>query len=507
MSEVRAADALIDIDDVVMLHAGVEHDVAALRGLTLRVEAGERVVVCGPSGSGKSTLISVVTGHAKPSAGRARLFGVDVGRLGDREARALRARIGIVSQRSAYDLLPEFTVAENVALQARLAGSSYREARRRAIDQLGEFALDHLADREPRTLSGGELQRVALAAALVDHPALVVADEPTGELDAGSAATVYEQLASYCAAHGAALLLVTHDYAAERLAQRVLTINDGRLSDERVGGHDTLVVDRRGWLRLPDAARRLAAVGDRVVAAADANGVVLRPPVPVACHEKADGPQRGQLAAVAQQDPVVVLDQATIDVGGRTRLGPLSVELCKGSLVTVSGPSGTGKTSLLSALMGRRPLESGHLHQRGVSRETVSCCPQAPGFAETASVVDNVQLGRALRHQPIAGAAASERDGMLARLGLLGMADRPVAMLSGGERQRVAVARALLTDSVLVVVDEPTSQLDRATANLVVEVLRAAARAGRCVVCATHDPDLIAAADRLIELDASVVVA
>lgn len=135
------------------------------------------------------------------------------------------------------------------------------------------------------------------------------------------------------------------------------------------------------------------------------------------------------------------------------------------------------------------------------SNETLSCCPQAPGFAETRSVEENVEMGRSLRAQRTGDDQAERLTGMLEALGLLALARRPAAALSGGERQRVAVARALLTDSAVVIVDEPTSQLDRVTAAQVIDVLRGAAQEGRCIICATHDAALIDQADQVLRLD------
>ena len=133
---------------------------------------------------------------------------------------------------------------------------------------LGRLGLDHLAHRRPASLSGGERQRVALAAALAHGPGLVIADEPTGELDAASADEVYDFLREHAERTGAALLVVTHDARAERVATRVVTIHDGRLSQEALDGRNSLVVDGRGWVRLPDALRADTGIAGRVVATA-----------------------------------------------------------------------------------------------------------------------------------------------------------------------------------------------------------------------------------------------
>ena len=486
---------MIDLDDVFVLHAGVDHDVAALRGLSLLVAERERVVVWGPSGSGKSTLISVVTAHVRPSAGRARLFGVDIGLLGERQARALRRRIGIVSQRSVRDLLPELSVVDNVALQARLGGAGRRDALRAARAMIGEFSLGHLSDRDPRSLSGGELQRVALAAALVDRPALVVADEPTGELDSANAELVYDQLERYCVDSNAALLLVSHDQAAERIADRVLTINDGRLSDERTDGADSLVVDRRGWVRLPEIARRRSGLGQRVSIATGDDHIRLQAcrgqQQPVETVTVTTAGSSALRASAMARHAAVKLDNVLVEMGGGARIGPISAEFGFGELVAIVGPSGSGKTTLLAAIIAQ-------------CQEPLSCCPQAPGFAETRSVEENVEMGRSLRAQSSGREHAEQLGEMLEALGLEALARRPAATLSGGERQRVAVARALLTDSAVVIVDEPTSQLDRGTAAHVIDVLRRAAEQGRCVICATHDTALIDEADQVLRLDCLV---
>ncbi len=262
-------DAVIEIEDAFVLHRGRTHDVAALRGLSLRVDPGERIVVRGPSGSGKSTLVAAVTAQIKASAGRVRLFGHDMAQLDHAAATKLRtAHVGVVSQRSGLDLIEDLDCLDNVAAQARLARAGRRAGRHAAAQALGRLGLDHLAHRRPASLSGGERQRVAVAAALAHGPGLVIADEPTGELDAASADEVYEFLREHAERTGAALLVVTHDARAEQVATRVVTIHDGRLSQEALGGRSSLVVDGRGWVRLPEALRADTGIAGRVIATA-----------------------------------------------------------------------------------------------------------------------------------------------------------------------------------------------------------------------------------------------
>ncbi|MEP7201210.1 MAG: ATP-binding cassette domain-containing protein [Ilumatobacteraceae bacterium] len=482
---------VIDIEDAFVLHRGRSHDVAALRGLSLRVETGERIVVRGPSGSGKSTLVGALTAQVRASAGRVRLFGHDLAQLDHAAVVRLRtAHVGVVSQRSGLDLIDDFDCLDNVAMQSRLDGLRRTASRSAASSALNRLSLDYLAHRRPTSLSGGERQRVALAAALAHGPGLVIADEPTGELDAISADEVYEFLREHAERTGAALLVVTHDARAERIATRVLTIHDGRLSEETLAGRTSLVVDGRGWVRLPDALRVEARIVGRAVAAVADGQINLVGSEPVSTQATAVSTNERQRGAT-----VVELHDVELDLDNTT-VGPVSMELRRGQITIITGRSGSGKTSVLSLILGvSRPT-------RGVvNRPTISfgCAPQTAAFADQQSVADNIDLVRAIRlKRPDADGVA-----LLDDLGLAGLADRPAASLSGGERQRLSVARALAVDADVVVLDEPTSQLDRATARLVSRAIKDSARRGACVVCASHDEELTGVADQIIDLGAA----
>lgn len=484
-------EAVIDVDDAFVLHPGRTRDVAALRGMSLRVGAGERLVVRGPSGSGKSTLVAALTAEVRASAGRVLLFGHDMAQIDHAAAVKLRtAHVGVVSQRSGLDLLDDLTCLDNVALQARLAKSDRDDGRRKALETLTRLGLEQLADRYPGTLSGGERQRVALAAAVAHGPGLVIADEPTGELDAISADQVYDFMRDHAEQSGAALLIVTHDERAERIATRVVTIHDGRLSQESQNGRDALVVDGRGWVRLPESLRASAGVVERAVASTDAGRITLAGSHPVMGRPESsalDPPHVGELAVLVE-DVKVQLEAVTI--------GPVSMEVRRGQITVITGRSGSGKTSLLGVMMGL-VAPSGGAVQRHVA--SFACAPQTAAFADQQSVAANVDLVRALRALP----PLDVDHGVLGALGLAGLEGRPAGALSGGERQRLAVARALSAAADLVVLDEPTSQLDRSTAHLVATAVRRAADAGACVVCASHDEELIAVADQVVDLGAA----
>ena len=200
-----------------------------LRGVDLTVAAGERLAVVGPSGSGKSSLIAVAAGLERPSAGYVALFGQDLARLDeDRRARLRRGRVSLVFQ--SFHLLPNMTAEENVAAPLEIAGAG--DASGLAHDWLNRVGLGARRRHYPHQLSGGEQQRVALARALAARPALLFADEPTGNLDAENAAAVADLMFDLVAEAGAALVLVTHDAALAERAGRRVTMAGGRIVGE-----------------------------------------------------------------------------------------------------------------------------------------------------------------------------------------------------------------------------------------------------------------------------------
>ncbi len=472
---------MIDFDDVFVLYPCQDRQVAALRGLSLRVAPGERVVITGPSGSGKSTLVRLITGDLRPSAGRACVLGHDISTSSRHATNTLRrSGVGVLTQQITANLAAELSVLRNVTLQSRLTGVSSAAADLAASRVLGRLGIESLRDRSLSTLSAGELQRTAIAAVLTHRPQIIVADEPTGTLDERSARAVFDLLVELCDETGASLVVVSHDPGAARVGHRVLDIRDGRLGRETVvrTGIASQVVDKRGWFLLPDFARTHSGISDRAQVLATNGGrvVVQRPPTDAA----------GEAAtadALDQQQPdlggvVAHLDMVSRSVDGNVVLAPISLTVRTGEFHVITGRSGSGKTTLL-----------------GVLREAVNSCavaPSNPGFAEAMSGRENVEMAQAVRSfSPEPGAL----DGLFESFGLLDLADRPVGQLSGGERQRVALVRALSTGATLVLLDEPTSQLDQAWARRVADVLRQQSRLGRAIVCTSHEAEVVSACD------------
>ena len=201
--------------------------VHALRGVSLEVNAGEYLVVAGPSGSGKSTLLQLIAGIDLPTSGTVEILGTRLDTLSDRELTRLRlTRLGFVFQR--FHLLPVLTARENVELPMAEAGLSRRARRQRALELLSYVGLAHRAEHRATQLAGGEMQRVAIARALANRPALLLADEPTGELDAATGEeilTLFRRLN----ADGTTLVVVTHDDRLAAQAGRIIHMLDGRI--------------------------------------------------------------------------------------------------------------------------------------------------------------------------------------------------------------------------------------------------------------------------------------
>jgi len=216
---IRLRDVHLELD-------GPAGRVAILRGIDLEIESGESVALTGPSGAGKSTLLAVIAGIERPSRGRVEVAGRDLATL-DEDGLALfrRRHIGLLFQ--AFHLLPHLSALENVALPLELLGR--RDAPARARELLAEVGLADRTAHYPAQLSGGEQQRVALARALAADPPLLLADEPTGNLDSTTSSRVLERMFALCARRGATILLVTHEpEVAARCARRLL-MRDGRL--------------------------------------------------------------------------------------------------------------------------------------------------------------------------------------------------------------------------------------------------------------------------------------
>ncbi|KQR17302.1 ABC transporter ATP-binding protein [Cellulomonas sp. Leaf334] len=276
-------DALVACDNLVRIFQSGTVEVQALQGLDLLVDQGEMVAVVGASGSGKSTLLAVLSGMDAPTAGRVRVGRWDLMAMHAKERVAYRRQmVGFVWQQTSRNLLPYLTSRQNVALP--MTGPRRLRAAR-AGELLDLVGVGHVADRQPQEMSGGEQQRVAIATALANEPQLLLADEPTGELDTATAQEVFDALRRANRESGTTVVVVTHDPAVSGLVERTVAIRDGRTSSEVLrrdtGGDVTheeyAVMDRAGRLQVPREYREALAMTRRVRLALEADHLGVWP--------------------------------------------------------------------------------------------------------------------------------------------------------------------------------------------------------------------------------------
>jgi putative ABC transport system ATP-binding protein len=228
---------MMELRGVTKVYQQGRRTVQAVRGVDLRVAGGEFVVIMGPSGSGKSTLMHLLGALDTPTAGRALFDGRDLQEMSDKERSLLRrTRIGFIFQ--FFNLLPTLTAVENVALPLLLGGQGRNPARTRALAALERVGLDGRADHFPEELSGGEMQRVAVARALITEPDAILCDEPTGNLDSASSREILSLLRGLPEEGRRAVVMVTHDAGAAAYGDRIVHIRDGLIDgEERLKAH------------------------------------------------------------------------------------------------------------------------------------------------------------------------------------------------------------------------------------------------------------------------------
>lgn len=472
---------------VMRIYPGAAGNVAALRGLDLEVAAGEVVAVVGASGSGKSTALRILAGLDRPSAGTVDSFGVALERAGEGDLVRYRADVGVIDQQYWRSLSPYLTARDAVELPLRLRGWGAAERAARATELLEQVGLGDRGSATPSRLSGGEQQRVAFAAALAPRPRLLLADEPTAELDERTAAELVALLQALVRREGATAVVVTHDLLVERMADRIVYVRDGRAIAVRRGpdAEAEPIVDASGWRApaLPPPAPRMAPVEP---------AAGTEPAVAVEHLSRTYGTGSGAIHAIRDLD-------ATFATGG---------------LHIVTGPSGSGKSTLLRLVAGLDRPTAGRVITLGTDLATlnrealaqfraldVAFCPQAPRLVPFLSALENVELALAIRRAgDTAGARRERAREALDEVGLADLASEPPETLSGGERVRVAIARAVAARPRLLILDEPTAALDRASATSLIAMLARLDRANVTMLVATHDRDLIAAASDRLDL-------
>ncbi len=449
----------LQFNDVFKIYRSGPVETVALRGLELRVERGEMVAVLGPSGCGKSTMLALAAALDQPSAGEVRAGERSLQRLDEVELAQYRAHeVALIFQ--SENLWSTLSARENVAVGLRLA--RHEDPVGAAEDALGVFGLAARAGHRVGALSGGEQQRVAIAGAYARRAPLVLADEPTGELDAANERLVLEALSRVLDDGASSVVVVTH--SSRRRRRRRPGAGDAR----RSGG-------------------RMSSVATATLAAC--RGVTV-----------AYGSGSARLTA---------LDGVDFQVGETER-------------VALFGPSGSGKTTLLHLLGGLVVPEQGEVTWRGAPLSTLDALArgrerargialvfQGANLLPTFTAYENVAFAAyATNGNEHDSESAPDPADLLALVGLEAKLDALPGELSGGESQRVAIARALAQRPALLLCDEPTGHLDSDNGVRVLDLIDALqAEFGFAQVTATHDADVAARAERAVELADGRVVA
>ncbi len=291
------SEPIITCNDLVKIYKINDIEVLALQGLEFTVRRGEMVGVVGASGSGKTTLMNVLGGLIRPSAGKVEVNGKNLLKLSDRALdRYRRTEVGFVWQQGARNLIPYLTAVENIEFPMTLAGYGGKNAKEYARELLDMVGLSERSDHYIQMLSGGEQQRVAIAVALANKPSILLADEPTGELDSNTALTIYNMFRKLNEALDLTILIVSHDPNIAKHVDRVVAIRDGKTaaetvrarprpaqsdSDEMVEEEDVFeeltVLDSAGRLQVPKEYREALKMSDRVRLEMTEAGVLIKP--------------------------------------------------------------------------------------------------------------------------------------------------------------------------------------------------------------------------------------
>ena len=452
----------ITIRDLFYLYHNGNETLVALRGLHLDVASGECLVIKGPNGSGKSTLVKLLTGFLTPSSG-----GIEIGDQDLTEIDPLTLRreyVASIDQRG--NLLSGMNVLENIALAITLSGSSYAESKRKALTLLATHGIEEIAPRYSDQLSAGERQICSLLAAIATNPKVLIADEPSGELDNEAAESVYQILKS--ASGDTTVILVTHDSRAENIADRVIRMREGRVSEEWIpGSEESSVVDPMGWMRLPEKEREK---------------LIKKP------RAKVKGKRRGPFLLRAEG--------ISLSYGAEPIFKEVNVDGKAGEVIALSASSGRGKSSLLRILGGIQDPSAGSVQidqlrlseldreARAVLREKkIDFLSQGDGAFHNLSLADHLgELKESLNQQFEARMKSS------------------LSHFSGGERARIELLKLLAQKKPILILDEPTSQLDEKRSAEMIDLIVECAKNGVLVIASTRDETLLERADQVLTL-------
>jgi ABC-type lipoprotein export system ATPase subunit len=497
------SNPIIQAQDVTKVYETGDVPFTALNKVALDIFQGDFLIITGRSGAGKTTLLNMLSGVDGLTSGSI-LFQLEERQSDaavipvhsldeDALARWRGANVGIVYQ--SFELMPSLTLLENVMLPSDFSGGYQRKVTpQRALELLELVELAEHAHKIPAHVSGGQKQRVAIARALVNDPHLILADEPTGNLDSVTAETIFgifEKLVE----QGKTVVMVTHDESLAARASRRLVIADGVVSDPRSPG--------------------MTAPSDHASGNADA--------IPPRAPDSAPGPSTGPGIIHRPEERAVILrnvDKVYENAAGRfNALKSIDLELNYGQFVSVIGRSGCGKSTLLNMITGIDHPTAGdvviggeHIYRMSESQRALwrgrnlGIVFQFFQLLPTLSLLENTVLPMdycnlyPFNERPIRAMQ------LLKLVGLEEQAHSLPGSVSSGQQQEAAIARALATDPSIVVADEPTGNLDSRSADNILDLFEGLARAGKTVLIVTHDPHITRRTDQTIILSDGEII-
>jgi putative ABC transport system ATP-binding protein len=492
--------AILQVRDLVKVYPTVAGGFTALNSITFDIHPGEFLGIVGKSGAGKTTLLNAISGVSSVTSGEV-IFGADghsrpVHAMNENERARWRGRhMGIVYQ--SFELLPQLDLIDNITMPQDLCGRyGPRDSVQRALELLDRVELTEHAFKLPAHVSGGQKQRVAIARALANDPPVILADEPTGNLDSVTAdhiLVIFEALV----AHGKTIVMVTHDRSLMSRFSRVIEIADGEIVAQ---SRPPSVLNRsRVDVQTTGGKKRGALAPERASF-----------PFPVAPLE-ATGKGQGESFPAIHLDRVV---KTYVNAAGEfPALRGIDLEIQRGEFISLVGKSGSGKSTLLNMVTGIDHPTSGQVtvggrdiytmseSQRALWRgKTVGIVFQFFQLLPTLTLLENVMLPMDYCDvYPAAERPARALD-LLRQVGLEEHAHKLPASVSSGQQQSAAIARALATDPPIVVADEPTGNLDSRSAEHIYRLFQSLSERGKTVLIVTHDASLTQRTDRTIYL-------
>ena len=487
----------------------------ALDAVDLSIGAGEFLGITGKSGAGKTTLLNMISGVSHPTSGQIRYYGQPNGNgkpdaaplaihaLSENDLARWRGEsLGIVYQ--SFELMPSLNLIENVMLPPDFSGKYQPVAsRERALELLELVGIAEHAHKLPAQISGGQKQRVAIARALVNDPLLIVADEPTGNLDSVTAETIF-QIFERLAGRGKTIVMVTHDESLASRFSRRLEISDGRLgapSGNGANGHS-----RRALAEDPaEHARRAQSRGPE----GEAPSTVSFPGEPAKSRTHTH-------PAIVLKDVSKVFEGAA---GTFTALRSVDLQLDYGQFISVVGKSGSGKSTLLNMITGidhptsgevivddRRIYEMNESQRAQWRGRTLGIVFQFFQLLPTLSLLENTMLPMDFCDMYPFAERPERAMELLRRVGLERQAHQLPTSVSSGQQQSAAIARALATDPSILLADEPTGNLDSRSAGAILDLFESLAEKGKTIVIVTHDPAITRRTDQTVILSDGEVI-